>query len=61
MTKVHIHSEQFDGWLHAECGAGDWQPPNPRCVSEDDFEKVPRPMRCIACDRYWWPNGDDQP
>ena len=56
---IHLHSEQFDGHLHAECGAGDWKPPSLRCVGADDFEKLPRSKRCLKCTRYWWPNGGD--
>lgn len=55
--KVHLHSEQFDGWLHAECGAGDWDADSPRCLGSDEFEKLPRARRCSRCTRSWWPHG----
>jgi hypothetical protein len=57
-AKVHLHSEQFDGWLHAQCGAGEWKSGSPRCVEADEFEKLPRAMRCKHCSRYWFPNGE---
>jgi hypothetical protein len=56
---VHLHSEQFDGWLHAQCGAGDWEAPNPRCVAEGEFEKLPSGERCVTCTRDYWPRGGD--
>lgn len=55
--KVHLHSEQFDGWLHAECGAGDWEPPNIRCLDAEEFEKLPDEKRCKKCSAYWWLGG----
>ena len=58
---VHIHSEQFDGWMHAECGAGDWEAPSDKCAYPDDFEKMPRANRCKKCTRYWWPRGFGDP
>lgn len=59
MRPVHLHSEQFDGHLHAVCGAGDWFPPNSRCVSGDAFEAVARISRCRRCAAYWWPMGGE--
>lgn len=59
MRKVHLHSEQFDGWLHAECGAGDRQRPFRLIVSADDFEITPYRRRCRKCARYWWPTGGE--
>jgi len=56
--KIHLHSEQFDGWLHAECGAGDWKPASRRCVASDEFERLRRTERCPKCSRYWFPNGE---
>lgn len=58
---VHLHSEQFDGYLHAECGAGDWKPDSKRCREADDFEKLSRTERCPKCTRYWWPHGYGDP
>lgn len=58
MPKIHLHSEQFDGHLHAECGAGDWSRPSERCLDADEFEVLPSARRCRRCSRYWFPNGD---
>ena len=57
MAKVHLHSEQFDNWLHAECGGGDWARGSPRCVDADEFERLPNATRCSKCSDYWFPNG----
>jgi hypothetical protein len=57
--KIHLHSEQFDGYLHAECGAGDWKPPSKLYVGADEFTKLPRRKRCKKCTAYWWPRGGD--
>lgn len=51
MTKVHIHSEQFDGAWHPWCGRGN------TAVAEDEFEATAPELRCVACDREWFPNG----
>lgn len=55
--KFHLHSEQFDGWLHAECGAGDVATPNPWVLGEKDFSDMPRDKRCARCSKYNWPYG----
>jgi len=59
--KVHLHSEQFDGYLHAACYRAPFDPPapDPRIVGEDDFEKLPRAARCHYCTRINWPRGGD--
>lgn len=59
--KIHLHSEQFDGWLHAECGAGDVEAPNPWIVGEDVFSELPRAKRCARCTAYNWPKGFGDP
>lgn len=57
VRKAHLHSEQFDGHKHAECGAGDGD--HIRILFEEDFEVLPRAERCSKCTRYWFPNGQD--
>lgn len=57
--KIHLHSEQFDGYRHAVCGAGDWDATSLRCVEADVFEQLPRIKRCLRCTYYWWPKGGD--
>jgi hypothetical protein len=57
--KVHLHSEQFDGFLHAACGAVDIAGPSPRVVGEDDFEKTHRKNRCRKCVKDMWPSGGE--
>jgi hypothetical protein len=51
MTKVHNHSEQFDGAWHSVCGRGK------TAVSSDQFEGTPPAQRCVYCERDWFPNG----
>ena len=58
-SKHHLHSEQFDGWLHAQCGSGDVPYPNKKIVGEDEFEKLPRQERCRKCAAYYWPHGGE--
>ena len=62
MRKVHLHDEQFDGYLHAACGAADVMPDDDRraifIMSEDAFDSVPRDDRCLACSRMWFPYGE---
>lgn len=57
--KIHLHCEEFDGALHAQCGAIDVLPPSSRIVSEDDFEQTPRNQRCRKCAEYCWPYGGE--
>lgn len=49
--KIHNHSEQFDGTMHSVCGRG------LTAVSSDVFEATAPELRCKACDRDWFPNG----
>lgn len=58
---IHLHSEQFDAYMHAQCGAGDWPRSGRaalRCVGEDAFEALPSARRCRKCSAYWFPNGE---
>lgn len=59
MKKVHLHDEQFDGWLHAACARLDAQPPSDVIVDEDSFEEVPRDRRCRFCSGINWPKGGE--
>lgn len=52
--KTHLHSEQFDGHLHAWCGRGG---ETAKVVPEDAFEATEPAQRCQLCDREWFPNG----
>lgn len=62
MAKMHLHDEQFDGYLHATCGAGDWiadaKVLHPRVVCDDDFERLSYTNRCRNCARLYWPHGE---
>lgn len=49
--KVHNHTEQFDGAMHAWCGRGN------TAVPSDQFEATDPALRCAACSRDWFPNG----
>lgn len=51
MSKVHLHSEQFDGAVHAWCGRGT------TAVEEHVFEATAPALRCQLCDRDWFPYG----
>lgn len=51
MSKVHVHSEQFDGHMHPWCGRGS------TAVTEETFEATPESERCKICDRDQFPNG----
>lgn len=60
--KIHLHSEQFDGYLHAECGRLDSDvryAPHPNIVGTDDFEAAPARKRCRICARANWPHGGE--
>lgn len=57
--KAHLHSEQFDNCLHAECGAADGE--GHRILLEDAFEALPRSERCHKCSAYNWPFGEGFP
>lgn len=57
--KIHLHVEQFDGYLHAACGQLDAPVGSPRIFTEDDFSELPRSRRCARCTREWWPIGGD--
>lgn len=59
--KIHLHEEQFDGWLHAACCRLDLKPPSPRIVGEDIFDELPRAKRCVYCTRINWPKGFGDP
>ena len=49
LMKVHLHSEQFDGALHSQCGVGE------KIVMSDAFEASTN--RCRRCELYWFPYG----
>jgi hypothetical protein len=49
--KVHNHSEQFDGALHAVCGRGN------KVVTNDEFEATEPNLRCKLCEKDWFPCG----
>jgi hypothetical protein len=49
--KIHIHSEQFDGAMHPQCGRGS------TALPADAFEAAEPAARCALCARYWFPNG----
>lgn len=51
--KIHLHSEQFDGYLHAACCRCPFDPPgpDPRIVGEKDFHRLPRERQCYYCRR----------
>ncbi|MHB1125255.1 MAG: hypothetical protein ACYC0T_21405 [Ramlibacter sp.] len=51
MSKTHLHDEQFDGAPHPWCGRGN------SAVSPEVFEATAPELRCKACDREWFPNG----
>lgn len=56
--KTHLHSEQFDGHLHAECCAGS-DIDGLRIVGETAFGQMRRKDRCAKCTRANWPYGGD--
>lgn len=61
--KIHLHSEQFDGAMHAECGRFPYDPkPGEKYFefieSEEVFETLPREKRCSYCIDYWFPRGE---
>jgi len=58
---VHLHDEQFDGWLHAACGALDAEPPHALVEIEDEFYKLRRSVRCPKCSRLAFPHGETPP
>ena len=45
-SRVILHDEQFDGWLHAACGGLDVSSPNPRIVGEKSFAALTSGQRC---------------
>lgn len=56
--KTHLHSEQFDGHLHAECCAGsDYN--GLKIVGERTFGALPAKERCRRCTKLNWPYGGD--
>jgi hypothetical protein len=57
--KTHLHSEQFDGHLHAACCRAPFDPkgPDPRIVGEDEFETLPASKQCGHCRREMYPHG----
>jgi hypothetical protein len=57
--KIHLHSEQFDGAWHAECGAMDEDIASGRIVGERAFEKLPKAKRCRKCAKSHWPWGGE--
>lgn len=52
--KIHLHSEQFDGYLHAACGRAD---ETARILTDDDFEAAPEADICAYCAREYCPHG----
>lgn len=58
--KVHLHSEQFDGHLHAACCRILFDPPGPHpmILGEDEFALVPREKRCHYCSVINFPHGE---
>ena len=56
--KVHCHSEQFDGAMHATCGRVTSQPTGTkRIVNNAVFSATDPGTRCFFCDRDWFPKG----
>lgn len=55
--QVHLHEDQFDGWLHASCGARDVQAPDILVVPEDEFCQTPSRLRCRKCEQAAFPHG----
>jgi hypothetical protein len=53
--KIHLHSEQFDGYLHAACGRAD---ESARILTDDAFASAPPAERCAYCSREYWPHGE---
>jgi|GEM_PF-4702235 len=51
MSRVHIHTEQFDGHPHPWCGRGT------TAVTAPVFEATDPRLRCRLCEREWFPNG----
>ncbi len=51
MSKVHNHTEQFDGHMHPVCGRGK------TAVGNDAFEATDPKLRCTHCARDWFPIG----
>lgn len=51
MSKVHLHTEQFDGHPHAWCGRGS------DAVLSGKFEATEPKLRCKICEREWFPYG----
>lgn len=49
--KVHLHDEQFDGHPHPWCGRGSSAEPS------GVFEATEPKLRCVFCDREWFPYG----
>ena len=54
---IHLHEDQFDGYLHAACYLLDADPGSSRIVCDDAFEATPKAKRCRKCARYYWPHG----
>jgi len=61
LRKLHWHSEQFDGHLHAACGAGDLTPSEGEnvIVGDDRFEAASSAVRCRRCAALYWPRGGE--
>ena len=57
--KIHLHSEQFDGYLHAACGCLDLHPDDGENIilDEDRFDAAASCMRCRKCEREMYPHG----
>lgn len=51
MPRVHLHDDQFDGVMHPWCGRGK------TAVLTDQFEATDPKLRCVFCDREWFPRG----
>lgn len=64
--KIHMHSEQFDGHLHAACcrfphDPAPGEPIAQFIVDEEVFSELPRVKRCYYCTQINWPKGFGDP
>jgi len=54
VSKIHLHTEQFDGQSHSWCGRGTV------AVTPVRFEATPTKARCKLCEREWFPAGQPE-
>ena len=59
MKKTHLHSEQFDGHLHAVCCTIKNEDKAKIVGGGDQFEDTPYDQRCRKCSEENWPNGGE--